>query len=84
MLAAFDAVFDHALVFHGYADYARDYDAFIHLIADLGGNTEPARLRYRFNHCVRAVVTGTGQDVPRGGDRDERAQHPAGLLGSGR
>ena len=55
--AAFDDVFDQAILFHGFADYLRDYDVFIYVTADLRTGITPRQLRYRFVHCVRAAVT---------------------------
>jgi hypothetical protein len=55
--AAFDDVFDQALVFHGFADYMRDYDVFVYATADPRTGAAPEYLRYRFKYCVRAVVT---------------------------
>lgn len=55
--AAFDDVFDQAMVFHGFADYMRDYDVFVYATADPCTGIRPAHLRYRFMHCVRATVT---------------------------
>jgi hypothetical protein len=55
--AAFDDVFDQAIVFHGFADYMRDYDIFIYATADPRSGIRPEHLRYRFTHCVRATVT---------------------------
>jgi hypothetical protein len=55
--AAFDDVFDQAIVFHGFADYMRDYEIFIYAAADPRTGIQPAHLRYRFTHCVRATVT---------------------------
>lgn len=54
---AFDEVLDQALVFHGFADYMRDYDLYIYATADPRTGIEPEHLRYRFTHCVRATVT---------------------------
>jgi hypothetical protein len=54
---AFDQVFDQALVFHGFADYMRDYDVFVYTTADPRTGIAPEHLRYRFKHCVRATVT---------------------------
>ena len=54
-----DEVFDQALVFHGFADYMRDYDLFIYATADPRTGVAPEHLRYRFTHCVRATVTTT-------------------------
>jgi hypothetical protein len=55
--AAFDDVFDQAIVFHSFADYMRDYDVFVYAAADPRTGIRPAHLRYRFMHCVRATVT---------------------------
>ncbi|GAA3551094.1 hypothetical protein [Kribbella ginsengisoli] len=55
--AAFDDIYDHALVFHGYTDYMRDYDVLIYTTADPQSGIAPEYLRYRFKHCVRASVT---------------------------
>jgi hypothetical protein len=55
--AAFDDVFDQAIVFHGFADYMRDYDVFIYATADPRTGIRPERLLYRFTHCVTATVT---------------------------
>jgi hypothetical protein len=55
--AAFDEVFDQAIVFHGFADYMRDYDVFMYATADPRTGIAPKHLRYRFKYCVRAVVT---------------------------
>jgi hypothetical protein len=55
--AAFDEVFDQAIVFHGFADYMRDYDIFIYATADPRTGIPPEHLRYRFKYCVRATAT---------------------------
>jgi hypothetical protein len=61
---ALDEVFDQALVFHGFADYMRDYDLYIYATADPRTGIAPEHLRYRFTHCVRATVTtAVGRDV---------------------
>jgi hypothetical protein len=57
MPAAFDEVYDQAIVYHGYTDYLRDYDVFIHATADPRTGIAPDHLRYRFTHCVRAAAT---------------------------
>ena len=54
--AAFDHVFDQAVVFHGFADYMRDYDVFIYVGADPRTGIRPEHRRYRFTYCVRATV----------------------------
>ena len=55
--AAFDDVFDQAIVFHGFADYMRDYEVFIYATADPRTGIRPKHLLYRFTHCVRATAT---------------------------
>jgi hypothetical protein len=55
--AAFDDVFDQAIIFHGFADYMRDYEVFIYATADPRTGIRPEHLHYRFKHCVRATVT---------------------------
>jgi hypothetical protein len=55
--SAFDDVFDQALIFHGFAEYMRDYEVFIYATADPRIGIRPEHLRYRFKHCVRATVT---------------------------
>jgi hypothetical protein len=57
--AAFDEVFDQAVVFHGYAAFMRDYDVYIHATADPRTGIQPKYLRYRFTHCVRATATSS-------------------------
>ena len=54
---ALDEVFDQALVFHGFADYMRDYDLYIYATSDPRTGIAPEHLRYRFTHCVRATAT---------------------------
>lgn len=55
--AAFDDVFDQAVLFHGFTNYMRDYDVFVYATADPRTGIRPEHLRYRFIHCVRAAVT---------------------------
>jgi hypothetical protein len=49
--------FDQAVLFHGFADYMRDYEIFIYLTADPRTGVAPQHLRNRFTHCVRATIT---------------------------
>ena len=53
----FDNVLDQAILFHGFADYMRDYEVFIYATADPCTGIKPEHMRYRFTHCVRASVT---------------------------
>jgi hypothetical protein len=55
--AAFDDVFDQAVIFHGFADYQRDYEVFIYAAPGPRTAARPEHLRYQFKHCVRAVVS---------------------------
>lgn len=55
--AAFDEIFDQAIVFHGFTDYMRDYEVLIYVTADTRAGIAPEHLRYRFKHCVRALTT---------------------------
>lgn len=55
--AAFEEVFDEAIVFHGFADHMRDYDVYIETSGDSRTGIQPAHLRYRFTQCVRATAT---------------------------
>jgi hypothetical protein len=52
-----EQVFDQALVFHGFADFTRDYDVYVHCTAHPRAGIEPETLRLRFKHGVRADVT---------------------------
>lgn len=54
---AFQDVLDQAIVFHGFADYMRDYDLYLYATADPRTLIQPEHLRYRFTHCVRAAIT---------------------------
>ena len=47
MRAAFEDVFDQALVFHAFADYMRDYDVVIYATADPRTGIQPEHVRYR-------------------------------------
>jgi hypothetical protein len=53
---ALERVFDQALVFHGFADFTRDYDVYAYCSADKQTGIQPETLRLRFKHCVRAYV----------------------------
>jgi hypothetical protein len=55
--AAFDDVFDQAILYHSFTDYMRDYEVFIYATADPRTGIRPEHLQYRFIHCVRATVT---------------------------
>jgi hypothetical protein len=57
MQAAFGDAFDQALVFHGFADYMRDYEVFVYATADPRTGTRPQHLLYRFMYCVQAAAT---------------------------
>lgn len=49
-----DEAFDHAVVYHGYTDYMRDYEVIVYMTADPRTGIEPAHRRYLFRYCVEA------------------------------
>ncbi len=59
---AFDEVFDQAVLFHGYADFMRDYDVVIYAAAAPSTGIKPDHRLYRFRHCVRASATTAVRD----------------------
>ena len=52
--AAFDEVFDQAIVFHGFADYMRDYDVFVYATADPRTGIVPEHLRVKWQTLTLA------------------------------
>src|SRR4249920_1081891 len=57
--SALDHFFDDALVYHGYADFYRDYDLFVSISSDPRTGIPPQEMRYRFKYCVEASVRTT-------------------------
>ncbi|PZG10933.1 hypothetical protein C1I95_27705 [Micromonospora craterilacus] len=51
---ALDDVYDQALVYHGFTDYMRDYEAIVYATADPRTGVAPKHLRYLFRYCVEA------------------------------
>jgi hypothetical protein len=51
-----DEVLDQAIVFHGFADYMRDYDVYIYATADPRTGVAPEHVRYRFVHAAEVVA----------------------------
>jgi hypothetical protein len=49
-----DEAFDHAVVYHGFTDYMRDYEVIVYMAADPRTGIAPAHLRYLFRYCVEA------------------------------
>ncbi|MEU8544160.1 hypothetical protein AB0C52_29900 [Streptomyces sp. NPDC048717] len=47
-----DQIFDHAVVYHGYTTYMRDYEVVVHVTSDSRTGIAPAHLRYLFRYCV--------------------------------
>jgi hypothetical protein len=70
--AAFDEVFDQAVMFHGFADYMRDYEVFVHATADPRTGIPPQHLRYRFKYYVHAAATSALSPQVWGKSLDER------------
>src|SRR5262245_38999128 len=59
-----DEITDHAIVYHGFTDYMRDYELVIYATADPRTGIPPVHLRYLFKYCVEAiVVTAVRSDV---------------------
>lgn len=59
-----DEVTDHAILYHGFTDYMRDYEVVICATSDPRTGIPPAYLRYLFKYCVEAiVVTAVRTDV---------------------
>ena len=61
---ALDDVLDQAIVFHGFADYMRDYEVVVWATADPRTGIAPEHLVYTFKHCVRATVTSAVRPEP--------------------
>ncbi|ONH25528.1 hypothetical protein [Pseudofrankia asymbiotica] len=53
---ALDDVFDHALVYHAFTDYMRDYEIIVYTTADPRTGIPPEHLRYLFRYCVETHV----------------------------
>ena len=51
-----DEVTDHAILYHGFTDYMRDYEIVIYATADPRTGIPPVHLRYLFKYCVEAIV----------------------------
>jgi hypothetical protein len=64
--AEFDDVFDQAVIFHGFADYMRDYEVFIYATADPRTGIKPEHLRYRFRHWTALYGASSGKCCIRG------------------
>jgi len=72
MQAAFDDVFDEAIVFHGFATYMRDYEVVIETSAAPSTGIPTRFLRFLFVNCVRADVTTALSPAGWAGSLDER------------
>lgn len=51
---ALDQAFDHAVVYHRFTDYMRDYEVIMYLTADPTTGIASAHRRYLFRYCVEA------------------------------
>ena len=56
---ALDDVLDHALVYHAFTRYMRDYELIVYVTADPRTGIPPVHLRYLFRYCVEALVEST-------------------------
>jgi hypothetical protein len=57
--ALLEEVSDYAVVFHGYADYGRDYEVVFYEVDDPASGVDPFLARCVFKHCVVAEVETT-------------------------
>ena len=69
---ALDDVFDHALVYHAFTPYMRDYELIIHVTADPVTGIQPEYLRYLFRFCVEATTRSAVSAETWQVSRDER------------
>lgn len=51
-----DEVFDQAVVYHGFADYMRDYEIYLYCTADPRTGITPETVRLLFKNCVVADI----------------------------
>jgi hypothetical protein len=58
---ALEEAFDHAVVYHGFTDYMRDYEVVMYMSADPRTGIAPAHQRYLFRYCVEANCRSTVQ-----------------------
>jgi len=72
MQAAFDDVFDEAIVFHGFTTYMRDYEVVVETGAAPGTGIPTRFLRFFFVNCVRAEVATALSPAGWAGSLDER------------
>jgi len=54
--ARLEEVSDHAVVFHGYTDYGRDYEVVFYEVDDPASGVDPFLVRCLFKRCVVAEV----------------------------
>lgn len=59
MQAAFDDVFDHQVLFHGFTDYMRDYEMIVYLSSAPTSRIPHEQRRLLFKYCVQATVETT-------------------------
>jgi hypothetical protein len=77
---ALDEAFDHAVVYHGFTDYMRDYEVIVHMTADPRTGIAPAYRRYLFRYCVEADCRTTVQpEVWRDSLDDRLINHETGV-----
>ncbi len=49
-------VFDQGIVYHGFADYMRDYEIYVYCTADPRTGISPETVRLLFKNCVVANI----------------------------
>ena len=69
---ALDETFDHAVVYHGFTDYMRDYEVIVYMTADPKMGIAPAHHRYLFRYCVEARCETSVPEETWGRSLDDR------------
>jgi hypothetical protein len=69
---ALEEAFDHAVVYHGFTDYMRDYEVIVYMTADPRTGIAPTHHRYLFRYCVEADCRSTVEPATWRASLDDR------------
>ncbi|MFE0099873.1 hypothetical protein [Streptomyces sp. NPDC059009] len=70
---------DHAVVYHGYTNYMRDYEVIVDTTAAPRADITPSHLRYLFRYCVETrCKTSVPAETWRGSLDDRLIEHETG------
>lgn len=72
---ALNNAFDHAVAYHGFTDYMRDYEVIVYMTVDPKTGIAPAHHRYLFRYCVEADCRTTVAPAIWRDSLDERLTH---------